>query len=351
MCVSGVLLTFEEAIVNWADKFALKKPAAERQSVSLDIVAATAMRTRAGAVPSSIALYSAPGSPIAFSFQNDTRFFSYSGEDLGEGAAGLREGFRTIREWHRWLGRPDSSRAIGKAITGAANLVFVFLLGSGLYLWMPRKWAWTSVRGGLLLNASARGKARDWNWHNVFGIWSLPPLLVIAGTGVIISYGWANHLLYRITASDPPAPRTAGPRSAPKRAAGSESAALKNLDLAFSEVKQKFPNWGTIRARFSPDAKTGMFTIDEADALPQYRAQMTVALQTGEAVRVEGYSSLSTGRRWRVWARFLHTGEAAGVAGRLIAGLASVGGAVLAWTGLALAWRRFFARKSFAVSQ
>jgi uncharacterized iron-regulated membrane protein len=36
-----------------------------------------------------------------------------------------------------------------------------------------------------------------------------------------------------------------------------------------------------------------------------------------------------------------HTGEAGGLAGQTIAFLASAGGSVLVWTGIALAWRRF----------
>ena len=41
-----------------------------------------------------------------------------------------------------------------------------------------------------------------------------------------------------------------------------------------------------------------------------------------------------------MWLRWLHTGEALGVVGQTIAGLASLGAAVLVWTGLSLALRR-----------
>jgi uncharacterized iron-regulated membrane protein len=47
------------------------------------------------------------------------------------------------------------------------------------------------------------------------------------------------------------------------------------------------------------------------------------------------------GRRLRAWVRPLHTGEAGGLPGQTIALVASAGGGVLVWTGLALAWRRF----------
>jgi len=46
--------------------------------------------------------------------------------------------------------------------------------------------------------------------------------------------------------------------------------------------------------------------------------------------------------------RPVHTGEAVGVVGQMVAALASAGGVVLVWTGLALAWRRFRARKARA---
>jgi uncharacterized iron-regulated membrane protein len=38
--------------------------------------------------------------------------------------------------------------------------------------------------------------------------------------------------------------------------------------------------------------------------------------------------------------RFAHTGEVLGLPGQTVAGIVSAGGAVLVWTGLALAWRR-----------
>ena len=52
-------------------------------------------------------------------------------------------------------------------------------------------------------------------------------------------------------------------------------------------------------------------------------------------------AAASAGRKARTWARFLHTGEAGGVPGQILASLASLGGTLLVWTGLALVWRRF----------
>jgi uncharacterized iron-regulated membrane protein len=60
---------------------------------------------------------------------------------------------------------------------------------------------------------------------------------------------------------------------------------------------------------------------------------------SGNFLREEHYADLSAGRKVRVWLRFLHTGEAPGAPGQLVAAIASLGAVVLAWTGLALALR------------
>jgi uncharacterized iron-regulated membrane protein len=60
-------------------------------------------------------------------------------------------------------------------------------------------------------------------------------------------------------------------------------------------------------------------------------------------VEREGFHDLTLGRRIRNYMRFLHTGEALGIGGQTIAGIASAVGVVLVWTGLSLAIRRVWA--------
>ena len=56
---------------------------------------------------------------------------------------------------------------------------------------------------------------------------------------------------------------------------------------------------------------------------------------------METFASLNAGRRVRSWSRFVHTGEAFGFGGQTVAGIASAGGVMLVWTGIALSLRRF----------
>jgi uncharacterized iron-regulated membrane protein len=66
---------------------------------------------------------------------------------------------------------------------------------------------------------------------------------------------------------------------------------------------------------------------------------------TGELLDRTGYAEQSAGRQARSWLRYLHTGQAFGWFGQLIAGLACIGGLVLVYTGFALSWRRFFSAR------
>jgi uncharacterized iron-regulated membrane protein len=101
----------------------------------------------------------------------------------GEGATTTRAFFRRVTELHRWVGAVGDRRELGKAVTGAANLAFLFLVVSGAYLWWPRSWTRSAVRNVALLRGGLRGKARDFNWHNVVGLWSAIPLFVVVLSG------------------------------------------------------------------------------------------------------------------------------------------------------------------------
>jgi uncharacterized iron-regulated membrane protein len=83
--------------------------------------------------------------------------------------------------------------------------------------------------------------------------------------------------------------------------------------------------------------------IEEAESRHPYpRSLLTLDAASAGVVKWEPFASFNLGRTIRSWIRPVHTGEAGGLIGQAIAALASAGGAVLVYTGLALAWRRFW---------
>jgi uncharacterized iron-regulated membrane protein len=248
-----------------------------------------------------------------------------------------------IEDWHRWLGAKESLRPV----TGAANVVFFFLAISGLYLWWPRTWSRAAVRAVTVFDARLTGRARDFNWHTTAGFWCASVLVALTLTGVVMSYQWANDLLYTVTGNTPPPP-PGGPGRADatarrdgERRRGGPSASLETLA---ARAEAQLPGWDRIMLRLPqrPGAPLTAFIVVEEVALgPIQRSLLTLDSTTGHVLRWEPYATANAGRKLRTWVRYLHTGEVFGVPGQLVAGVASAGAVLLVWTGYALAWRRF----------
>ena len=200
MSLTGVLLVYERQITAWADREArtIAVPASGARVDAARLVAA-ARALRADVEPSSLILWADPAAAAAVSFGREGVVYvdRYTGEVSGEGSRSVRSFFSLVTGWHRWLGAGEPGRALGRSVTGACNLAFLVLVLTGPFLWLPRIWSWRHVAPVLLFQRRLEGRARDFNWHNVVGIWSAAPLFVIVACGVVISYPWAGDLLYR----------------------------------------------------------------------------------------------------------------------------------------------------------
>jgi uncharacterized iron-regulated membrane protein len=74
---------------------------------------------------------------------------------------------------------------------------------------------------------------------------------------------------------------------------------------------------------------------------PHLQSTLTLDAKTGRVLKAESFSDQTPGAQARRLLRFAHTGEVGGVLGQTLAGLVSAGAVVLAYTGIALTWRRF----------
>jgi uncharacterized iron-regulated membrane protein len=348
MCVTGVLLAYEKQITLWADTHNFKSapPSAKARHLPVATLIENARNSR-GTAPASITLRSDPSVPAEIGFGRETTplFVNpYTGRVLGEGSQQVRSFFRTVTDWHRWLGAKGDNRSVARAVTGACNLGFLFLVMSGFYLWWPRSWNLKSVRNVVWFRRGLSAKARDFNWHNTIGFWSAVPLFIVVLSAVVISYTWAGNLVYRIVGETPPAPRV-NQSNANAGAGKDATATFTDLDNAWLRAEQQVSDWRTISLPLpNPSAPQLTFNIDSGTGgQPQKRAQLVLDRATGDVVRWDPFSSYSRGRQLRSILRFAHTGEVLGIAGQTIAGAVSIGGAVLVLTGLGLALRRCFA--------
>ena len=351
MSATGVLLTYQKQVTAWADRRAVNAapPTINTRQLGADELIARVTKT-ANATPTSLTLRSRLDAPAEVQFGRDRRALvnAYSGQLLGEGSTTTRAFFRSVTAWHRTLAATGDSRAVGKAVTGAANLGFLFLVASGLYLWFPRNWTRVAFRNVTWFRRRLSGKARDFNWHNVIGFWSAVPLIVVVASGVVISYQWGGNLVYRMVGERPPVATAPPPASRGERDGGNArevdrvAVVPTGLDAIISAAAARAPDWTTLTLTLpSASAATVTVSIDRGTGgQPQRRSQLVLDHATAREVRYEEFASQSRGRRLRSILRFAHTGEVLGIAGQTIAGLASLGSVVLAITGIMLAIRR-----------
>ena len=364
MSVTGVALTYERQLAKWSDRQfqSVRLGAAERLPV--EPLLEQFKRQRPDAEPSGVTVSSIPTDPVAVAVGQQRTVYvdAYSGQLLGDANQGVRRVLSELRAWHRWLAVEGEGRASARALTGWANVLFLFMIASGMYIWFPRRWSWASVKAIALFKSGATGKARDFNWHNVIGIWSAVPLFIVVASAVPISFPWGTALVYRAVGEEPPAARGGGgggragrgggeAEGPAQRRAGREergeraergAVSFDGLSDLMARAERQEDGWRTINLRLPSAADASLvFAIDRGDGgQPHLRSTLTLS-RAGEVVTYESFSSQSTGRQLRSIMRFAHTGEVLGVPGQTVAGLVSAGSVVLVWTGIALAWRRF----------
>jgi len=378
MSFTGTALAFEHDIIARVERDALRvtPPPANAPRLPVSELIKHARIAEPNRRPTAVTVSSDPAQVVQVAFGREATLYvdPYSGAVREQGSKKWRAFFQLMEGWHRFLGRSGDQRALGKAVTGACNAAFLFLALSGLVLWWPRKWRTKGLKRSLWFLRDASGRARDWNWHNVIGFWFAPILIILTATGVVMSYRWANDLVYRATGSPVPAQQGPGNPGSPALAAAKAPAAEGPLgpDALLAAARQFSPRWevttlllGGPRGKGGDQRPAGetrpsagqtgaehlvtppaVIMVQESGAGPLFaRTSLTLDPFSAELLKRDTYADGSLGRRVRTWIRFLHTGEALGPVGQLLAALASLGAGFLVYTGFALSWRRFFLQK------
>jgi uncharacterized iron-regulated membrane protein len=340
MCVTGALLSFERQVIEYSEKEVRYAAAADGSSVlSPQLVIDKLREARPDAKPTAMSRPNEPGATWAFNLGREGYLYldPYTGAIAGEGNRSVRNVMSELRNWHRYLALSGDGRPWGKAITGASNLLFLFLAISGIYIWFPRQLRWSSIRPVIWFKRGLRGKSRNFNWHNTIGFWTSLFLIVFTLTATVISYQWASNLLYTLTGNEVPAQQ----QQSNNRQTEKPYEYPPDIDAAWATAQTHAPGWKSISLRLPVEKDSAVFTIDEGIYWNIFgRSTLNVDAGTGAVSKWEPYGEQNSARQLRSWFRFTHTGETGGIIGQVIGFIACVGGAFLVWTGFSLALRR-----------
>ena len=348
MSVTGVLLTYERQMIASAEADLIGNVPGPR--LPLDELAAKAAEFRPGI---ELEISSDETAPIRL-YEGRTKHLMnpLTGAVYPTVKTSTETFMDDMTRWHRWLAMTGDDRATGKAITGISNLIFIFLALSGAYLWLPPVMRWSATKTRLLFRRSyASGHARDYNWHHVFAVWMLIPIIVMATTATVFSYRWAHELVYAAYGETPPQRgrgRSAQETASPAAATTDEAVSLQ---ARFETITAVYPGWQSISLdATAPIANPTVFEVDMGNGAQYHKRYEATVLPDGSITnQTRPFDSRTPASQARITIRFLHTGEVLGVFGQTLAGLGSLAGIFLVWTGFALSYRRLirplFAKK------
>jgi uncharacterized iron-regulated membrane protein len=206
----------------------------------------------------------------------------------------------------------------GEAIILWNVWIFLFMLVSGMVIWLPRKFK--QLRQNFSLKLKAAPKKRNYDLHRMLGFYAWGPLFIIAITGISMASGGEK-----------------GPKL--KSTPGPQFTLSRNIyDHALAEVYHDEP-YDMLRVTFPADS-TGVINIGIRYQTSSFRKQSNFLFDqySGKLLKTEAYQDKSFGQTFFGSSYEIHTGRILGIPGKIVMFLAGLVALSLPVTGF-LVWR------------
>ncbi|MGL4851802.1 MAG: PepSY-associated TM helix domain-containing protein [Phocaeicola sp.] len=277
---------------------------------------------------------------------------------------------------HRWLldsMKPAGEIFWGKMIVGASTLAFVFVLLSGLIIWIPRS---KKALANRLKITTGRGQHRFWyDLHVSGGFYALLLLLVMSLTGLTWSFPWYRNGFYALfgvemqqQAHGAPAANSHGAPTQGRSGAEEQREARGTTgergqrggrsEQVGEEGERSKPSpyihWQKIYNQLSQENPTYKnITISNGSATLAFNGwgnqrgsdKYSFHPRKGEITQVELYKDQAKSSKMRGWIYSVHVGSFGGMLTRILFCLAALFGASLPITGYYLWIKRSFFKK------
>jgi uncharacterized iron-regulated membrane protein len=332
--LSGAVFVFQDDIRDLTQPWR-KVEMQARPMLPPSVLQATATQAQPGFTASwttyngpdrSVAVYLSKGEEVYYAFLDP-----YTGRLLK--IQNLKTDFFTIvQTLHMYLLLPP---AIGKWVVDIAVFTFVVMLVSGLVLWWPRNKAARKQRFSVKWDASP--KRRLYDLHNVLGFYTSALALVLALTGLCISYEWLMDGVGALANGG----RSIAPENAMPKVDTLLTArpARPVVDVAYAHMRQQSPQAEMLLIGPVGKATEPVWATAYGQALHYYhRDEYRFHPRTGQLLLAQPHDSKSPGKKLSDMNYDLHTGLILGLGGKVIAFIISLTAASLPVTGF-LVWR------------
>lgn len=130
---------------------------------------------------------------------------------------------------------------VGHYIVGFATLIIVIMVVTGIVLWWPKNKAAFKQRIWFRWKDTTRWKRKNYDLHNIGGIYSFFFIIIFALTGLVWTFDWWEDSIYRMLGSDP---KKVFPKPPVPEPAG--DARNNTLDLVLADATKRIAGWESI---------------------------------------------------------------------------------------------------------
>ena len=355
VCFSGAMLVFEKEITEAIKPELYFVKEANGQPIPMQQLMEKVEETLPDSVSiSGVTVFADSTRTYQVSLSKPRRASIYVNQYTGEvtGRSERLPFFNTMFRLHRWL--LGSSSGVGKLLTGICTLVLVFILITGILMWLTNRNK--PLKASLAIHVT-KGWGRFWHdLHVAGGIYTTIFLLAMALTGLTWSFSWYRtgfYACFGVESSEKGGAHGEGGNShgegryshgdgrnnhEGKRGEGRgfhRRSPYRHWEDVLNEVALKNPGYQQITLK--PEV---------AEVVPEGRLSMRATdkysydRRSGEITDVQLYSAGKKDTKVRSGVYMVHTGSWGGIITRILNFLAAFIGATLPLTGYWLWFRR-----------
>ena len=230
---------------------------------------------------------------------------------------------------------------VGHYIVGGATIIIFIMVVTGIVLWWPKNKAALKQRLWFRWKKSTRWKRKNYDLHNIGGIYTFFFILIFAVTGLVWTFDWWTDGIYRLLGNDPAKVFARPPAPEPSRDAVSSV-----YDKVIADAMKRKPSWEDIGVSISKEEQKGKRGInvylkytsgksgwDESDYYTYHPAN-------GQLYFTNTQDQKTLGAKWRNSNYAIHVGSIYGLPTKLLATFISLFCASLPLSGFLIWWGR-----------
>lgn len=234
-------------------------------------------------------------------------------------------------------------KEIGSRVTSYSTLIFLFILLSGLVLWMPKKRKNLEQRIKFDWKSTTSWKRKNWDLHAITGFYTFSLALLLGFTGCVMAFNWFYYITYKAVGGQKN-PRFVIPANEGNAKLVSNSAILP-IDKLIPKLKKEYPQALSFEVH-TPDTDTSSIYVEVSYQNgvyynSDYRFYDQYSLKEIPSGSIySAYENATFSEKVIRMNYDIHVGAIGGLFGKIIAFLASLSVASLPLSGFLIWWGR-----------